>query len=363
MKKYLKLSYLVSVLLLLSALPAWAASPTAGRVRMDKKENAAYYTIIRHDTLWDISKRFLNDPFKWPYLWKLNPYIKNPDLIYPGDVVKVVPLPEEQVRPKGIDINSLPVVRLSESGSKVVVLEPEKPVAKEQKSEGPSYGGADLRKNGFISMKDFRSSGIIMKPKGDRLLLSAGDEVFLSFYDNSSVHEGDRYTIFTMGSLVRHPVTGKKMGHMVDILGTLKVTKSSGVIEGKIDTAVAEIEAGAKLMVYKEMPREVRMTFSTSSIDGYVVASLTGNKNLSKGDILYIDKGTKDGLTQGRLLKVLRYRGAAHDPITGKKVKLPPSHIGDVVVVEAEGSTSSCIVIKSRKTIMAGDHVSASEGL
>jgi len=363
MKKYLKLSYLVSVLLLLSAVPAWAAPPTAGRVRMDKKENAAYYTIIRHDTLWDISKRFLNDPFKWPYLWKLNPYIKNPDLIYPGDVVKVVPLPEEQGRTEGVDINSLPVVRLSESGSKVVVLEPEKQIAKEQKPEGPSYGGADLRKNGFISMKDFRASGIIMKAKGDKLLLSAGDEVFLSFYDNSSVYDGARYTIFTMGPLVRHPVTGEKMGHMVDILGSLKVTRSSGVIEGTIDTAVAEIEVGAKLMAYKEMPREVRMTFSNAPLEGYVVASLTGNENLSKGDILYIDKGTKDGLTQGRLLKVLRYRGRVRDPLTGKKVKLPPSHIGDVVVVEARGSTSSCIVIKSQKTIVAGDHVSAAEGL
>jgi len=365
MKKSLKASYLLLTLLLITSVSSWAAEPGAGKVKTNKDENAVYYTIIKHDTLWDISQRFLQDPFQWPYLWKLNTYIKNPDLIYPGDVVKVVPLAVEEgeAKPAGIDIDSLPKVFLSDDGKKVVTLQPEEPVAEEHAPKGPSYGNANLRKDGFISRKDFKPSGIIMKAMDDKLLLSAGDKVFLSFEDKGSVHEGTRYTIYNKGVIVRHPITGKKIGNMIDILGSLAVTKDSGVVEGRIKTAVAEIEVGAKLMPYTELPREVRMVSSDAPLDGYVIASLSGNKNLSKGDILYIDKGTKDGVVSGRSLKVLRNRDVARDPVSGKKVELPPLDIGSIVVIKADKNTSSCIVIKSLRTILTGDRVSAGIGM
>src|SRR4030067_2127685 len=47
------------------------------------------YLIEKGDTLWDISDSKLQDPFLWPRLWKGNPQIKNPDLIYPGDKLKI----------------------------------------------------------------------------------------------------------------------------------------------------------------------------------------------------------------------------------------------------------------------------------
>jgi|GEM_PF-1034274 len=46
---------------------------------------AGSYVIRLGDCLWDLSGSFLSDPFKWPQIWTLNPYIVNPDLIYPGN--------------------------------------------------------------------------------------------------------------------------------------------------------------------------------------------------------------------------------------------------------------------------------------
>ena len=55
----------------------------------EKKEAEEIYTIKPGDTLWDISSRFLKDPFLWPKLWQRNPYITNPHWIYPGRPIRL----------------------------------------------------------------------------------------------------------------------------------------------------------------------------------------------------------------------------------------------------------------------------------
>ena len=47
------------------------------------------YTIKKGDTLWDISAKFLDDSFRWPFLHNINKYIIDPDVIEPGDPLTI----------------------------------------------------------------------------------------------------------------------------------------------------------------------------------------------------------------------------------------------------------------------------------
>ena len=69
----------------------------------ETKETEGVYSIKKGDTLWDISSKFLKDPFLWPKLWQKNPYITNPHWIYPGNPVRLSAMePVKKEEPKKV---------------------------------------------------------------------------------------------------------------------------------------------------------------------------------------------------------------------------------------------------------------------
>lgn len=52
-----------------------------------------FYTVVSGDSLSKIAKEFYGDPMKYPEIFEANrPMLKDPDLIYPGQVLRIPPL-------------------------------------------------------------------------------------------------------------------------------------------------------------------------------------------------------------------------------------------------------------------------------
>ncbi|MCC7198001.1 MAG: LysM peptidoglycan-binding domain-containing protein, partial [Gammaproteobacteria bacterium] len=72
-----------------SAQEAAPAAAERQEVRL-APDAPARYVVVKGDTLWDISSKFLRDPWLWPEIWYVNPQVENPHLIYPGDELLLV---------------------------------------------------------------------------------------------------------------------------------------------------------------------------------------------------------------------------------------------------------------------------------
>jgi nucleoid-associated protein YgaU len=46
------------------------------------------HRVVSGDTLWVIAERYVDDPFQYPELARLS-QMRNPDLIYPGDIIHI----------------------------------------------------------------------------------------------------------------------------------------------------------------------------------------------------------------------------------------------------------------------------------
>jgi hypothetical protein len=206
----------------------------------EKRETEEVYTIKPGDTLWDISSRFLKDPFLWPKLWHWNPYITNPHWIYPGGEVRLFPL--EKVKIEG------PQEAMVEEKPKEVVKEPEVEKAeappgekkpeevvevkaveeKPQVEEEKPLVFPEVRSAGFFSSIDYRGMGIILENREGKVFMSEGDILYLAFKTSEPILIGNKYTVFRASELIRHPVTGKKVGRKYNILGNIQIIDRLG---------------------------------------------------------------------------------------------------------------------------------------
>ncbi len=284
------------------------------------------YTIKKGDTLWDISGLKLTDPFLWPKIWKENPQIKNPDLIYPGQVIRI---PEDLLQ-------------------KQVVLPPQKRVVKRppvQKLTPPVVQKRFLSPDiilsaGYIEESLSRVGTIVSTPTG-RTLVGKDDEVYINVAGGTS--RGERFYTFKSYGMVKHPVTEKPLGELVEITGVVEVVgQEAGYTKARVIKSFSEIEIGSYLDKYYDVAPLDLSRQRQSEVHGVVVAGKDLRYLTGRMDIVYLDRGVADGLMPGDLLTVV----SSEDP---------NRPIGKIRVISARNTTSVAQVLECTEEVVRGD--------
>jgi len=300
------------------------------------------YTIKKGDTLWDLSKKFIDDPYYWPNVWAKNPEITNPHLIFPGQKVRILDgrleiIPAYPEADKPVDSGQIETPALEE----LIKIK--------------STGSGD----GFI-LTDEESLGILVDSVDNRILLTKHDVVFLKMKDLSTVTVGDTYGLFERGKVVKDPHTNKPMGTMMNNLGFLQITEISGeTVIAKIGDVFREIARGAELFEYIPQRKEITLQRGTTDQEGYIIAARDEKGTLSTNDIIFVNLGSDDGLVSGNLFYISRPRMASDEVIKqAGPIQLPDAVLGAAITIETKAKTASAIIIKSVDAAFIGDKIS-----
>ena len=322
-------------------------------------EGAAYYVVVRGDTLWDIAGRYLKNPYLWPQIWDQNKYVTDAHWIYPGDPLvlpKLAVVAEQAGQAPG---EGLPE-GIAEEGEVALGEAPGAGEAGAAAALGPVTEELSLQCAMYIVQdREDESLYLVGSEQGaDKMALSERDIVYLNKGSNAGVKAGDLYTLHHVAYPVRHPVSGKKLGTKIETTGWVKVILvQEDTACAVIEQACLDVHAGDYLKPFEKVnvPMVVRRAPAeccepaNGKIARHVVDLQDDATIAGTGQFVTIDAGTDDGVAPGNVFAVYR--------IQYPSVPSPRDAVGEATVVSVRERTATAKLTYARKEVMVGDEV------
>lgn len=327
-----------AVVALMVALTMFSAVPPAAAASRD------VHIVQKGDTLWDISGSYLFDPFLWPQVWSANRFIENPHLIYPGQEIVI---PSSVVRRPAPPAVARPALPPPPPESSTVPDEMEM-TSEELKQEMILA----LSTYGFIAQEEEIGLGTITATEERRLLIRPGMRVYITASpDGSPLVTGQRYSIIRVFSEVKHPVSGEKMGFLVKVLGDLNVVDTrDGLSTAIVEGVYREAAVGDQVIKYIDYESMLPDSGPGQplNLEGYVILNPEMRNLLGKGDIVFVDLGSSDGLSTGDTMTLVERKDAIND------VDPPLEELGEIQIIAPRPETSVARIIRSVRDIHPG---------
>lgn len=308
------------------------------------------YTVVAGDTLWDISAKFLSQPWKWPQLWRANPQVHDPDLIYPGDTLTLIYV-DGQPRIVANRGESRGTIKLSPRVRST-------PIAEAIPTIPLGAINAFLLNNRIMdTAKQFDDAPYVVAGNGERVLSGAGDRIYARGHFSP---DQVSYGIFRKGKTYFDPDTNVALGINADDIGSGEVVANEGDIATvQMQRSTQEVRLGDRLFVSEE--RAINSTFVPSEpqqeINGVIIDVPRGVTQIGEFDVVTLDRGKLDGLSEGNVLAIYKTGEKVRDRITGEQVKIPDERSGLLMVFRTYNRLSYAMVLHATRSLAVNDKV------
>lgn len=335
------MSLLIAFFMLAIAVPAQAQDEN---ILVDNYPQR--YTVVDGDTLWDISHKFLQDPWRWPELWQGNPQVENPDLIYPGDVLVLTFIDGKPV------LRSLrrETVKLSPTAISSDFLDAIPPI-------DPRAIQAYLNSPLVTDEEELMKAGYIVEGVDKRLLMGKYDQFYARGIDDQSF---DEYRIFRPGREFIDPVSKEHLGWEATHVGDARMLKVGdpsrlSILSTHMDVAIRDrlrpIEMKNGLPFFYPKPP------SNNSIRGAILEMPNRSTEIGALTVVALNLGERENVEPGDVFRILSKSELRKDPVTRETYRLPEEKIGLLMVFRTFDKVSYAIITNSSRQVSPLDIV------
>ncbi|NOQ16013.1 MAG: LysM peptidoglycan-binding domain-containing protein [Methyloprofundus sp.] len=317
-----------------------------------KPSQPSRHVVVKGDTLWDISAKFLKDPWQWPNVWRHNGQIKDPHLIYPGDVITLCFIDDKPM----LCVNSnderilYPHMRPEDTGDAIAMI--------------PLEAIAPYLSSPKVVTKDeLENAPYIIDFAGEHLIAGAGTKVYVR-----SILKPDylAYTTYRPGKTFQDPDTDEVLGYEAIYVADNIILNLGDPATLRIIDADREVRRGDRLMPTSEDTGSFNFfpTPPSKQINGTIISVLNGVQELGQYDVIALNKGEKDGLKKGHILSIIQKGKLVPDPFHINKnelVKLPDEEAGIVLVFRTFERVSYALIMHTSRNIRIFDLVQTPE--
>ncbi|HDI3248444.1 TPA: LysM peptidoglycan-binding domain-containing protein [Vibrio cholerae] len=307
------------------------------------------YTVVKGDTLWDISALYLDSPWLWPRLWQVNPEIDNPHLIYPGDKLTLFWRDGQPV------LSLKPMRKLS---PQVRVLE-KQAVPTVQEGLVLPY----LQSDRLMAKTALQGSVRVIGSSEGRQYLTKQDQLYIS-----GVHSEKKWGIYREVAQYQRDDEVMVALRLVAV-GELAMT--GGNFSG-LSLLEQNQEILANDIALPEIDLEERQLSTTfypqpapAGSEARILGSLEGSQYAGQNQVVVIDQGRSDGVAQGSMFELYQAAvqvKAKQDSSTflsersNTDVQLPSVKVGALMVIRPYERFSLALITNSLAPISAEVH-------
>jgi LysM repeat protein len=314
------------------------------------------YVVKRGDTLWGIAKVFLRDPWYWPEIWQVNPHVKNPHLIYPGDTLRLV------------YIEGKPTIMLQRGDAARV-----QPRVRSQPLEGAVNAipyetvAAFMSKPSVLSQEQIKTAPYVLASRDVHVAMAEGDTVYVRGFTDSAAL-GTHYNVVHVGDALRDPDDNRIVGYDGIFTGAGHVTRIGDPTTLIMTESARETEPGDKLFAGGvDVPLDFIPAPPRSKINGRIMAVANGVTVIGQYEVVVINRGARDGLVPGNVLAVFEAGEVIRDTankgflstsrLASEKVRLPDERNGTFMVFKTFDNMSYGLIMEATNIIRVGDRI------